>query len=162
MTGQKRVRSDDIGKVKPLPQKSVSNWEQLKQRLTSNKDSTNHEQSGQPKRKKRRSELSEAVKHNAKESSGEVKKAVFDPSAEDSSLVDKSRYVALDCEMVGMGNKGSINALARCAVVDYDGNKIYDQFVRPPGYVTDLRTKYSGVRMKDIRSESAIPLRQVG
>lgn len=61
------------------------------------------------------------------------------------------KYIALDCEMVGTGPSGKISALARVAVVNYEGNSIYDKFVRPKDFVTDFRTKYSGVRSKNLR-----------
>jgi hypothetical protein len=73
----------------------------------------------------------------------------------------KEMYVGLDCEMVGIGTNGKISALARCCVVDYDGNVIYDEFVRPPGFVTDFRTKWSGVRSQDLREGKAVTLKEV-
>ena len=77
------------------------------------------------------------------------------------SRKQKDRYVGLDCEMVGIGPDGKKSALARCCVVDFDGKVVYDKFVRPPDLVVDFRTKYSGVRKKDLRAGSAIPLPQV-
>jgi len=62
----------------------------------------------------------------------------------------KSQYVGLDCEMVGMGVDGKQSALARCCAVNWDGEVIYDSFVRPKGFVTDFRTQWSGVRRQDI------------
>lgn len=64
---------------------------------------------------------------------------------------EKQKYIALDCEMVGIGPSGKTSALARVAIVNFDGESIYDKFVRPKGYVTDFRTKYSGVRSKNLR-----------
>lgn len=45
-------------------------------------------------------------------------------------------------------------------MVDYDGKVLYDKFVQPKGFVTDFRTKYSGIRKKDINKDKAIPLEQ--
>lgn len=45
--------------------------------------------------------------------------------------------------------------------MDFDGNTIYDKFVSPPEYVTDFRTKWSGIRSKDLRADRAISLQQV-
>ena len=70
----------------------------------------------------------------------------------------KANYVGLDCEMVGIGPDGTQSALARCCLVNFDGEVIYDEFVRPPGFVTDFRTKWSGVRKKDLRQGTAISL----
>jgi RNA exonuclease 4 len=63
--------------------------------------------------------------------------------------------------MVGIGASGRQSALARCGVVDFDGNVLYDEFVRPPGFVTDFRTKYSGIRKKDLRAGVAVTLQEV-
>lgn len=63
--------------------------------------------------------------------------------------------------MVGLGPSGKQSALARCGVVDFDGNVLYDEFVRPPGFVTDFRTKYSGIRRKDLRTGVAVSLAEV-
>mmetsp|Transcript_24317 Transcript_24317/g.48774 ORF Transcript_24317/g.48774 Transcript_24317/m.48774 type:complete len:436 (-) Transcript_24317:65-1372(-) len=70
----------------------------------------------------------------------------------------KSNYLGLDCEMVGIGPDGTQSALARCCIVDFDGEVVYDEFVRPPGFVTDFRTKWSGIRKKDLRQGTAISL----
>ena len=74
---------------------------------------------------------------------------------------EKENYVGLDCEMVGLGSRGKMSALARCCLVDFDGNVIFDKFVRPNGFVTDFRTNYSGVRKGDLRKGQAIPLSEV-
>ena len=63
----------------------------------------------------------------------------------------KSNYVALDCEMVGIGSGGKTSALARASLVGWDGNVMLDTFVSVPDRVTDFRTFVSGVRAKDIR-----------
>lgn len=54
--------------------------------------------------------------------------------------------MAIDCEMVGAGPKGHISQLARCSIVSYDGDVVYDKFIRPPMPVTDYRTRWSGIR----------------
>ena len=73
----------------------------------------------------------------------------------------KNRYVGLDCEMVGIGASGKESALARCCLVDFDGEVIYDQFVRPQGFVTDFRTEWSGVRRQDLRAGHAVTFSEV-
>ncbi|XP_041651876.1 apoptosis-enhancing nuclease isoform X2 [Cheilinus undulatus] len=54
--------------------------------------------------------------------------------------------VALDCEMVGTGPGGRCSELARCSILDYHGNIMYDKYVQPSQPVTDYRTRYSGIR----------------
>lgn len=60
-------------------------------------------------------------------------------------------FVALDCEMVGAGYKGSRSVLARVSVVNWYGHVVLDTFVRPKEVVTDYRTWVSGVRARDLR-----------
>ena len=62
----------------------------------------------------------------------------------------KQQYIAIDCEMVGIGIDGKKSALARCSIVNWDGDILLDTFVRVPERVTDFRTHVSGVRSKDI------------
>lgn len=57
-----------------------------------------------------------------------------------------SRYVAMDCEMVGVGPNGTRSALARCSIVDWHGAVLYDRFVTPNEKVTDYRTFVSGIK----------------
>lgn len=73
----------------------------------------------------------------------------------------RNKYVALDCEMVGLGEGGKQSALARCSVVNFDGEKLYDEYVRPPGFVTDFRTQWSGIRKSDLRRDVAVTLSEV-
>lgn len=61
-----------------------------------------------------------------------------------------NKYLALDCEMVGAGPKGSISQLARCSVVSYEGDVVFDKFIKPPMPVTDYRTRWSGIRRSDL------------
>lgn len=72
-----------------------------------------------------------------------------------------SKILAVDCEMVGIGIGGKVSALARCSVVDFSGNVVYDNFVQPKGFVTDFRTKWSGIRKSDISARKAVSLEEV-
>lgn len=58
--------------------------------------------------------------------------------------------VALDCEMVGTGPKGCQSELARCSILDYHGNVLYDKYIRPSRPVTDYRTRWSGIRRRHL------------
>lgn len=66
--------------------------------------------------------------------------------------------VALDCEMVGTGPGGSCSELARCSILDYHGNVLYDKYVQPCQPVTDYRTRWSGIRRHHLHN--AIPFSQ--
>ena len=66
-----------------------------------------------------------------------------------------SRYVALDCEMVGVGPLGKISVLGRVSLVDYYGCSLFDSFVRVEERVTDYRTHVSGVKEEDLKGPYA-------
>ncbi|EKM75965.1 hypothetical protein AGABI1DRAFT_79178 [Agaricus bisporus var. burnettii JB137-S8] len=60
------------------------------------------------------------------------------------------RYLAIDCEMVGIGLDGSESSLARVSVVNWYGVVQLDVFVRQRERVVDYRTRWSGIREKDM------------
>ena len=68
-----------------------------------------------------------------------------------SSGVEIGKYVAMDCEMVGIGPGGYESALARVSVVDFHGRQIYDSYVKQREKVTDWRSAVSGVSQKEMR-----------
>lgn len=75
-----------------------------------------------------------------------------------------AKYIALDCEMVGVGpepNKDS--ALARVSVVNYHGHQVYDSYVQIPDKVTvtDYRTDVSGIEPRHLRKDVARPFKEV-
>jgi RNA exonuclease 4 len=59
--------------------------------------------------------------------------------------LSKAHYVALDCEMVGVGEHGASSVLARVTLIDWDGNILMDELVKPQWQVTDYRTFVSGI-----------------
>ena len=62
------------------------------------------------------------------------------------ALASAGRYIAIDCEMVGVGPNPEIDsALARVSIVNYYGHQLYDSFVKPKEAVTDYRTPVSGI-----------------
>ncbi|CCA68309.1 related to REX4-strong similarity to X.laevis XPMC2 protein [Serendipita indica DSM 11827] len=61
-----------------------------------------------------------------------------------------TKFIAMDCEMVGVGPFGVESALARVTVVNYVGDVVLDEFVLPQEAVTDWRTAVSGVRKEDM------------
>ncbi|XP_041347557.1 RNA exonuclease 4-like isoform X2 [Gigantopelta aegis] len=56
-----------------------------------------------------------------------------------------TKAVAMDCEMVGVGEKGRESVLARVSIVNQYGNCVYDRYVKPQETVVDYRTFVSGV-----------------
>jgi RNA exonuclease 4 len=66
-----------------------------------------------------------------------------------SKNVEVGKYVAMDCEMVGVGGVDEDrSALARVSIVNFHGIQVYDSYVRPKEIVTDWRTHVSGVSPK--------------
>ena len=64
------------------------------------------------------------------------------------------KYVALDCEMVGVGPEPDRDsALARVSLVNFHGHQIYDSYVQVPRkiQVTDYRTAVSGIEPRHLR-----------
>ncbi|KAL5115091.1 3'-5' exonuclease [Pleosporales sp. CAS-2024a] len=74
------------------------------------------------------------------------------------------KYVAVDCEMVGIGpepNRDS--ALARVSLVNFHGHQVYDSYVQIPRkiQVTDYRTAVSGIEPRHLQKDVARPFDQV-
>ena len=78
------------------------------------------------------------------------------PTGRNTALTDT---IAMDCEMVGVGDDGKRSILARVSVVNEDGNVVLDTFVAPTEPVADYRTRVSGVRPQDLRG--APPFKEI-
>ena len=117
----------------------------------------------QPSKKKRRKEFP-SIKDLLKQ-----KHQIEAIQKEESKLQEKlnavpeairAKYVALDCEMVGIGTDGKKSALARVSIVDWSLNVLLDTFVQVPMRVTDFRTHVSGVEPKHIKNNNAMPVNE--
>jgi RNA exonuclease 4 len=72
------------------------------------------------------------------------------------------KYIALDCEMVGVGpepNRDS--ALARVSLVNYHGHQVYDSYVQVSLPVTDYRTAVSGIEPRHLKPDVARTFKEV-
>jgi len=56
-----------------------------------------------------------------------------------------TKAVCIDCEMVGIGELGADNMVARVSIVNQLGQCLYDKYVLPNEPVVDYRTAVSGV-----------------
>lgn len=65
-------------------------------------------------------------------------------------LFRPGKYLAIDCEMVGIGIEGSESSLARVSVVNFHGATQLDEFVSQRETVVDYRTQWSGIRPEDM------------
>ncbi|KYN06131.1 RNA exonuclease 4, partial [Cyphomyrmex costatus] len=61
-----------------------------------------------------------------------------------------TKQLAMDCEMVGIGN-GTESMIARVSIVNKYGDCIYDKYVKPREKVVDYRTAISGVRPEHLQ-----------
>jgi RNA exonuclease 4 len=66
------------------------------------------------------------------------------------SLEEQAQYVALDCEMVGVGVNGKKSIVAKVTLVGWNGETLFDEFIKPDREVTDYRTFVSGIRKADL------------
>lgn len=61
-----------------------------------------------------------------------------------------TKQVAMDCEMVGIGD-GTESMIARVSIVNLHGFCVYDKYVKPREPVQDYRTKVSGIRPHNLQ-----------
>ena len=66
------------------------------------------------------------------------------------NAADLENAVAVDCEMVGLESGRS--CLARVCIVSWHEEILLDSYVAASGAVADYRTRYSGIREKDLRN----------
>ena len=69
-------------------------------------------------------------------------------------LPTESNFIALDCEMVGIGTEGYISSLARVTLIDWNGQVLFDEHVQQTEPVTDYRTFVSGITLEDLDAAS--------
>ncbi|EKX41143.1 hypothetical protein GUITHDRAFT_75058 [Guillardia theta CCMP2712] len=73
-----------------------------------------------------------------------------------------TKAVSLDCEMVGVGERGRDSCLARVTIVNEFLDVIYFRNVIPSQEVTDLRSHITGLTLDDLKEEAgAVPLETV-
>lgn len=62
------------------------------------------------------------------------------------------KYLAMDCEFVGVGAEGKESALARISITNYFGHVVMDEYVKPKEKVTDWRTWVSGIKPSHMKN----------
>ena len=75
-----------------------------------------------------------------------------DQLVKEKSFKGLTKAISMDCEMVGVGYKGTDSILARVSIVNQFGHCVYDEYVKPREKVTDYRTAVSGIRPSDIEN----------
>lgn len=148
-----------LPKVKRHPsstQKKDSKKKLLKKNASENSTQAHSESKGSKKPSQKSAAQNSTQTHS--EDKGSKKKPLKKSAAQNSTQThseDKcpqvspslpGKMVAVDCEMVGTGPKGRVSSLARCSIVNYDGDVLYDEYVLPPCHIVDYRTRWSGIR----------------
>ncbi|ETV78577.1 hypothetical protein H257_08077 [Aphanomyces astaci] len=141
---KKKPKTNGGGPKKPLPIAAGSNWAKLKPLVVAAnaKPAATHNKTNVPQKKN-------DLRHV------KSKKVTSDKKPKKSQTIDwidSNLIVAMDCEMVGVGVGGTRSVLARCSIVDFNGDVVYDEHVKPLEKVTDYRTHVSGIRSKSFRN----------
>ena len=63
----------------------------------------------------------------------------------------KSDFMALDCEMVGVGYQGYKSSIARVTLINWYGEVLLDENIQQTEPVTDYRTFVSGITKEDLQ-----------
>nr|CCA26446.1 RNA exonuclease 4 putative [Albugo laibachii Nc14] len=107
-------------------------------------------------------------KNDLNPKSAKTAKKILQKERKKESIIAKwikaSDIVAMDCEMVGVGIDGRQDALARCSIIDFDGNVLFDRTITPVEKVTDYRTRVSGIRPRSFKNAMSFSqcLKEVG
>lgn len=94
---------------------------------------------------KKHAERGNTYNLNGKTNGNKTNDAPIDSIKPSTGITDE---VAIDCEMVECYHHKSV--LARISIVNLFGHPILDSYVAPPSKVTDYRTRYSGIRKRDL------------
>ena len=73
---------------------------------------------------------------------------------------EQRRYLALDCEMVGVGPSGMRSSLAQVVIVDWLGRVVLNKYVKPGETVVDYRTAVSGITPRLLRDAESFAVVQ--
>lgn len=71
-----------------------------------------------------------------------------------------TKQIAMDCEMVGVEVGVNNSILARVSLVNAHGDCVYDKYVKPTEPILDYRTRFSGIRPKDLENASEFKIVQ--
>lgn len=82
----------------------------------------------------------------------EIVSANFDNLPTNKKSKEIGKFIAMDCEFVGVGPDGKDSALARISITNFFGHVIMDEFVKPRETVTDWRTWVSGVKPENMKN----------
>lgn len=150
---------DQLDQSKHIPQGlniegKQSNKEQ--NQLSPNKKSATTGKPKSPSKKNKKNKKKNARKtKNQKLTQQQQLKAKLE-SEQEISLEEQGKYLALDCEMVGVGENGLTSALARVSIVDYNYAVVLDTYVQVDEPIFDYRTFVSGIREEHLHPDNAM------
>jgi RNA exonuclease 4 len=101
-----------------------------------------------------------APKATAQEQKQKKKQLVAQMNAVSGEAAKLGKYVAIDCEMVGVGPDGVDSALARVSLVNFNGAVLLDCYVKPQEKITDYRTHVSGIEPHHLESDKALTFKE--
>jgi RNA exonuclease 4 len=139
---------------------SKMNSKQKSQNKKSQKKTKSDKKSNDKKKNKKKSKKNNARKSMNKKQTQKQQEQARREAEQEISLEEQSKYLALDCEMVGVGEGGSKSALARVSIVDYNNAIVFDTYVKVNEPVTDYRTFVSGIREEHLSSDMAMDFAQ--
>lgn len=146
-------------KRKPRTVNPVANWNKIKETITPSNPSPKNLASQNDLQQLKPKKIVE-IKPN-KQDIIEDKPLKAQIPTWDFENKELTKYLALDCEMVGVGINGLESILARVCIVNSHGAVLYDEYVSSPERVVDFRTKYSGIRPKHLHSSRSKPFKDV-
>lgn len=77
----------------------------------------------------------------------------------------ENKYVAIDCEMVGLKNNRGVSLLAQVSIVGQDGKLLYNEYVKPAANINldsiDYRTLFSGITKEILQTKARFPFARV-
>ncbi|KOC68205.1 RNA exonuclease 4 [Habropoda laboriosa] len=129
---------------------SGRNWEIFKN-LVFNVPPLNSDTSGKENIKKKSSPPQKSrKKHHPSVVNGDHVSSTIEEEGFDENKKKLTKQVAMDCEMVGIGD-GTESMIARVSIVNRHGFCVYDKYVKPREPVQDYRTEVSGIRPHNLQ-----------
>jgi len=146
--------------AKSKPGKVSKNWKALKAQLETDSNKKVTSKLTISKKNAIFKQISQAVASNDSKNgmhawfddSQDEEKDVEETLVKSQSFDGLTKCIAMDCEMVGVGETGQDSILARISLVNQFGKCVYDKFVKPTEEVVDYRTWVSGVRPSDLEN----------
>ncbi|CAK9805891.1 RNA exonuclease 4 [Anthophora quadrimaculata] len=129
---------------------SGRNWEIFKN-LVFNVPPLNSDASGKENIKKKSSPPQKSrKKYHPSVVNGDHVPSIIEEEVFDENKKKLTKQVAMDCEMVGIGD-GTESMIARVSIVNRHGFCVYDKYVKPREPVQDYRTEVSGIRPHNLQ-----------